>query len=466
LALASAASFLERTSFSVQEYLDEYDENWVDEEDSSNLLEYGDRTLFTTWNMSLEKIKSQDPHTAELLRILAFFSNENIYYELLAADDEGLWPGLGDILSTKSRFHRTMARLGDYSLVETTSRGYRLHPCVHDWTLSSLNPEIDESDLWRAINCTAVAGAAEYENWENWENKDGGNPQAGLVSHAMRLMHPQLYAVLEKSELDESRCHELCEFLSVLALARTAQGATPLLERGFSWCRENLGEEDQGFLYMCNVFGLAQQGLENYDRAESLLRQAIDGRARTLGKHAQLTLDPVHNLALMYTELERYDEAEELYLWSLEGCKESYGPLDVNTFWAMMALADFHEAKEEPEEVEKYLRQALEGFEAAEDSDHYMSRRAAARLGAIYEQKRDYDAAAAMFQRVYDGCWRVYGPDHWTTLEAQDDLNNLERKSRWGTGSRSPSTLVELVTGDTDVKGSKLSDEKADAKNS
>ena len=84
LVLASSASFLERTSSTVKEYLEEYERNWL-EEDSNNLFEYGDRTPFTTWNLSFERLKSKSSEAAELLRILAFFGSENIDYHLLVA---------------------------------------------------------------------------------------------------------------------------------------------------------------------------------------------------------------------------------------------------------------------------------------------------------------------------------------------------------------------------------------------
>ncbi|KEF60432.1 uncharacterized protein A1O9_01993 [Exophiala aquamarina CBS 119918] len=374
--------------------------------------------------MSVEKLKSQDAYAAELLRILAFFANESIYYDLLSADEEDPWPGLGNIMQTKATFERSMARLRDYSLVETSRRCYRLHPCVHDWTLSSLNQHVEESDIWRAMTCVVAAGRIAYEIWET----DDGDPQSRLASHAMRLMHPRLYDVLENSELDEERCNLLCGLGGVLAHAGMAEEATPLLGRSLAWSHQHLGEEHHVSLNTSNVVGLAQQELQNFSQAENLMKQAIHG-LRELW--ASMTKPPwTQSITLHCFIRKRFDEAEDLYLWSLRGCEESYGPLDVNTFWAMLALAEFYATKDEPGEVEKFLHQILKGFEAAADSDHPMSRAAASRLGAIYEQKGNHHSAAAMFQRVYDSCGRVHGPEHWSTLEAQENLTQLEAKSR------------------------------------
>lgn len=127
----STRSFLKRTSCTAKEYLDEYERNWQ-EEDSEDLFEYGNRTHFTPWNLSFEKLKTQSSETAKILRILVFFGRENVDHHLLATQDPLLRPGLGDSFRTKATFDRSIAKLRDYSLVETSHRSYRLHPCLHD----------------------------------------------------------------------------------------------------------------------------------------------------------------------------------------------------------------------------------------------------------------------------------------------------------------------------------------------
>lgn len=392
--------------------------------------------------MSVAKLKQQDAHAAELLRISAFFGNENIYYNLLTARDSKLWPGLGDMLRTKAGFDRSMAKLRDYSLIETSSRSYRLHPCVHDWTLSGLNQQIEESDIWRAVACITAESESSSLIW----SADWDESQSRLASHAIRLMHPRLYDVLTKSELDEWRSADLSGLGQLLHRAGRIEEAVPIITRVLTWSQQHLGEEHQVFLYACNALGLIQQELQNFSEAESLLKQAVHGFAQTLGQHHENTLDPVHNLALLYTQLDRFEEAEKMYLWSLRGCEESYGPQDANTFWATMAIANFYMEKNEHDEAERQFLRALEGFDAAIDKDHFFSRLTAGRLGAIYEQRGDYNSAAAMFQRVYESCRRLFGPDHWSTLEARDNLSRLRVKSPLETSSGTPSTSAEALS--------------------
>jgi len=436
LALTSAASFLERTTCTIQEYLNEYKENWVKNEVES-LFEYGDRTLFTTWNMSIEKLKNQDDPAVELLRISAFFSNENIYHDLIAGGNSDIWPILGDIRRHKATFDRSMAKLRDYSLIETTHRGYRLHPCVHDWTLLNLNQNIVETDVWSAAKC--IVAASGFSIWAT----DYDQALSRHASHAIRLTHPLLYNILIHGELDECRCNDLTGLGRIFHHTGRIQDAMPLMTRALVWSQQHLGEEHETFLYACSMVGLLHKDLRNFSQAEDLIKIATYGRARILGPYHMSTLDPVHNLGIIYLALQRFQEAEQMYLWSLGGCEQSYGPQDVNTFWAMMALAECYRAQDELDDAARYFERALEGFDTCIDNGHAFSRRTASQLGKVYEKKEDYNSAAAMYQRVYESCRQLLGQDHWSTLEAKADLDRLQNMCLSKATAASASTSTE-----------------------
>jgi hypothetical protein len=83
LALATAGVYLSQTSESLGEYLDAYERYWQDLSDNAEeLLEYEDRTLFSTLNLSLDRVRARDPHAAELMRFLAYFGANRIEFEL------------------------------------------------------------------------------------------------------------------------------------------------------------------------------------------------------------------------------------------------------------------------------------------------------------------------------------------------------------------------------------------------
>jgi hypothetical protein len=157
LALATAGSYLGQCTESVTEYLEAYEECWYELDDTSEeLVEYEDRTLFSTWNLSLTQVQAQHPEVAELLRLLAYFDNKGINYDLLQAGKESGSEWLSSLTANPRQFHYAMARLHDYSLVEMSENSYYLHTCVHDWTMQALNRDTNSEYFWLAVLCIII----------------------------------------------------------------------------------------------------------------------------------------------------------------------------------------------------------------------------------------------------------------------------------------------------------------------
>jgi hypothetical protein len=48
-------------------------------------VDYEERTLYSTWNVSFKQIRGQDPAAAELLKLMAYLDNQDLWYELFQA---------------------------------------------------------------------------------------------------------------------------------------------------------------------------------------------------------------------------------------------------------------------------------------------------------------------------------------------------------------------------------------------
>jgi hypothetical protein len=59
-----------------------YQESWDELAQHSEESQEYDRTLYTTWNLSLRQVEAQDPEAAQMLRLIAYFSNTDLWYEL------------------------------------------------------------------------------------------------------------------------------------------------------------------------------------------------------------------------------------------------------------------------------------------------------------------------------------------------------------------------------------------------
>ena len=52
------------------------------------MLSYEDRALYTTWDLSFQHIHKQNKSAAKLLQLWAYFDNQDLWFELLAAGGE------------------------------------------------------------------------------------------------------------------------------------------------------------------------------------------------------------------------------------------------------------------------------------------------------------------------------------------------------------------------------------------
>jgi hypothetical protein len=68
LALATAGAYLSQSADSFDDYLELYNNSWNDlDRHSHGPIDYEERTLYSTWNVSFEQIRKQDAAAAELL---------------------------------------------------------------------------------------------------------------------------------------------------------------------------------------------------------------------------------------------------------------------------------------------------------------------------------------------------------------------------------------------------------------
>lgn len=70
LALATAGVYLNQVTTSFAEYLEMYRASWLEVQRSSpQITTYKDRSLYTTWRLSLDQIKRRDGDAAKLLKL-------------------------------------------------------------------------------------------------------------------------------------------------------------------------------------------------------------------------------------------------------------------------------------------------------------------------------------------------------------------------------------------------------------
>jgi hypothetical protein len=140
LALATAGAYLDQTALSFSDYLRLYKASWAKLLNMSpNLSSYEDRTLYTTWQISFDHVKQRNELSAKLLRLWAYFDNQDIWFELLRHGDSEDPEWIHELTEDEISFNGAIRVLSDYGLVEVDmssqerieSGGYSIHGCVH-----------------------------------------------------------------------------------------------------------------------------------------------------------------------------------------------------------------------------------------------------------------------------------------------------------------------------------------------
>jgi len=375
LALATAGAYLSQSADSFEDYLQLYNNSWNDlSQYSSAPVDYEERTLYSTWNVSLKHIQDQDPTAAKLLKLMAYLDNQELWYELFqagAGDAPAWWV---DLLKGRARFNRAISTLHNYSLLEVSEGRYSLHTCVHDWTLEYLNHEFDGETCGIAIHCVAasVSWITEAEYWVR---------NRRVLPHARRFEHVRLTAAIDWSGIDPRD-------LNLLA-------------------------------------GLYQQNDVNAE-AEQMYMRALRGYEKAWGLEHTSTLDTVNNLAILYADQGKMAEAEEMYVRALRGKEKAWGLEHTSTLDTVNNLAVLYAGQGKMAEAEEMCVRALRGYEKALQSETIPALNTVYNLGLLYCDQGRMEQAKTMLHRAVLGRQKVLGPHHPYTLKIVNYLKQLD----------------------------------------
>jgi tetratricopeptide (TPR) repeat protein len=309
LALVTAGAYLNQTAMSCCDYLRLYKASWAKlQERSPELCSYEDRTLFSTWQLSFDRIKQQNELSAMLLRFWAYFDNQDIWFELLQHPSSKVPKWIQKLTDDEVSFHDAVRVLSEHGLVEVhcsslhlvESKGYSVHGCVHYWTINVLNQEWDYGLAKLALKCVGWHVPQE-EIAKSWLT------QRRLLRHA-------------------ARCFQLI-----------SSGMTR--EDGMEFYMHSLGK-----LY-------SNQGKLN--ESETMHQQALQGFEKTLPPDHPSTLCTVNNLGLLYSNQGKLDEAGKMYQRALRGFERGFGPDHIMTISTVNNLGILYRGQGKLDEADK-----------------------------------------------------------------------------------------------------------------
>lgn len=420
MALASAGAFLNKSvSVSFQQYLHAYEQRWnIDPRRAPRLQEYQDRTLYTTWNISYARLQKEDPEAANFLKLLAYFDNQEVWFELLATATDGDVPDwLERSLADKISFESVMGILAEYCFIEVQSgtRSYSVHSCVHDWTLGELNRVLDPQLYWYAFTC--VSGSLDQPI--HLEKRQ----YARFTRHGVRLTHDRITANIELASISSDHLDIMNSVATLLSMQGQFTAAEKLFKKVLSFKQAKLGPEHISTLSTLNSLGNMYLNVESLDEAEKILLQAMAGYEKS-GFDSSSSLAPMNNLGQLYYTLGKLDEAEQMFLRVLQ-YENVFENSEINDGIAMTRLGLVYADQGKLHKAEEMQLRALAKFKTTVGLEYSRALAILRELGSLYWTQGKLDEAEQMYQQALAGYEKTYGLDGFNALGTLIDLGRM-----------------------------------------
>jgi tetratricopeptide (TPR) repeat protein len=421
LALVQAASYLRVNEMGIAWYIETYRLQWedlmkTDHRSGSLRMNYSQGSIWTTWSISFDAIQKQNPDTANLLRLWAFFDNKDLWHGLLASATDPIadWPKWVHFMANSEvNFLNSIELLRRYSMIETQYErkgSYSMHPVVHQWALASQNTTEKSKYLQLALLLLGfiVSPRISPEYWVLGRR---------VLPHAEKCA---LWAV--KHEVDEISLnsihanhafHHLGMLFGDLGKMKEAE---EMYQRALIGSEKALGPDHMSTLHTVNNLGSLYRKQGKLKEAEEMYQRALIGKEKALDLDHTSTLQTVNNLGNLYRDQGKLKEAEEMYQRALIGKEKALGPDHMWTLDTINNLGNLYSKQGKLKEAEEMYQRALQGYEKAigvEEIEIYLpALNTIGNLAGLYAKRGQISEARELYVRAHTGRKAVLGPHH------------------------------------------------------
>jgi tetratricopeptide (TPR) repeat protein len=160
----------------------------------------------------------------------------------------------------------------------------------------------------------------------------------------------------------------------------------------------------------------------DFDEAESLCRQALEGRVALGGNDSVDTIECLSNLCVIKHGQKDYAAAEVLQRRVLEAREKSFGPDHPITFNSVSMLADILSQREQWDIAEPLFRKALDGFTRHFGCEHRETLKCKSMLSLQLQVLGSYAEAEILNKEALAVYERIYGSSDNETLISMNNL--------------------------------------------
>ncbi|RAQ81400.1 kinesin light chain, partial [Aspergillus flavus] len=429
--------------------------------------EYQERTLYTTWEISYNRLMKDDLEAAAMLRIMAYFDNQSLWHGLFHA---GLKDGcpLYEVISDDISFNGAMTVLADYSFLEfhPALKEWSMHKCVHDWVSASLRKAVGPQGYWYAFDC--VSESMEVRDKESLAYA----VYSRYVPHAKHLTQSRFL----KSDIIEMITAErlrAARGIAWLLRYQTQYESAERLLKSFLQSQAAHDHDDEVTLLIMHDLGYLCLAQMKYSEAKELLGRALSGIEKIPGANDSSVARMRMNLGHVYTYQGDCQAAEQMYLQALFGKEVAADkhilailvPLEMveselysngnysdctccgsrlkitanekrlihtvlvkDLLDISNCLCHLHVITGKKDEAELMLKQITLIRETLQGLAHSSTLRSVRNLGLLYEDQGRFDDAEKLYERVVAASEKLHGPNHYSTIRFLHDLGRLRSK--------------------------------------
>ncbi|KAG8746892.1 hypothetical protein FRC12_014188 [Ceratobasidium sp. 428] len=431
LAIVHAGAYIFCSKTSIVKYRKQCLENtrtWLEKYSklAGNLEKY-EKTVYTTWVMSYERLSQ---HTQQILGLMAYLHHGGITEEIFERAASNIdWtpeiPPSDEELATRQYVRDCLTPFLDadgdwdsnafsvvtnelllYSLMDydRANETFTLHVLVQDWS-STMVSHPKTTALMHTSHLLALS--------IEWSDAlEALTYRRGLLVHVSKLL----------VKLDMSNVNDAEFFAAVYRDNGRWEEVEALLIQVVDARKQALGELHSDTLRSMSNLAFTYRNQGRWEEAETLEVRVLDAEKQTLGELHPDTLTSMNSLAVTYSEQGRWDEAEALQVRVLEARKQTLGELDPATLTSMAHLARTYANQGRWDEAVALEVRVMDATKQTLGELYSNTLRSMSNLAFTYLDQGLWDGAEALQLRVLDGMKQTQGELHPDTLACMNNL--------------------------------------------
>jgi DNA-binding SARP family transcriptional activator len=407
LAAAQAAAYLEQTDLPAVDYLRRFRTRRADLLARGEVLGYAGR-IDTTWALSLERLRSQDPAAVPLLELAAFLAPEPIPLTLFADHPELLDEPLRATAADLDALADTVGTLVGYSLARRHPDGFQVHRLVQAVIRHQLPPDRQQATARRVVELLTAASP--------------GDPEDPASRAAYAQLAPHVLAIAPRGDYSPAGRQLILDTARYLHAKGDSFGSRAVCEQLLDRWREILGPDHPDTLTAASTLTPAVLAVGEAEAARVLGEDTLQRCRRVLGPDHASTLTVAAALTAAWVQGGKVASARALAEDTLQRCRRAFGPDHATTLWAMGALSHALVQVGKAEAARVLGEDTLERCRRVLGPDHTTTLWAAAEVTGALASVGKAEAARVLGEDTLQRCRRVLGPDHAITLVAAASL--------------------------------------------